>query len=259
MFFRIRLTFLLSVLVCVLLWAWRDVHNRRERNNWDRPLSVAIVLVRMGRIDDAAIDAFHARLKALDTRLSDEAHRYRPDAVHPFVFHFVGPVDVDQPPPKPAGESIVDAAKQSWALWRWTSRVDTAANIDSEAYDSRIYVAARLPASGALMMIEGDSQEGGRIGAVEVELDPSMVDFSLFVAAHELLHTLGASDKYDAEGRTLIPGGLADPSRVPLYPQPFAEVMARNRPVSADVELPPDRLDQLAVGRDTAREIGWTR
>jgi hypothetical protein len=86
-----------------------------------------------------------------------------------------------------------------------------------------------------------------------------MVDFTLFVVAHELFHTLGATDKYDASGRTLVPKGLAEPDRLPRYPQIFVEVMARNRPVSSDEEKVPESLDELAVGPTTAKEIGWTR
>jgi len=94
---------------------------------------------------------------------------------------------------------------------------------------------------------------------VEVELDDSMADFALFVATHELFHTLGATDKYDASGQTLIPDGLAEPDRVPRLPQAFAEVMARNRPVEPGVEVPPESLDELSVGPATAREVGWIR
>ena len=94
---------------------------------------------------------------------------------------------------------------------------------------------------------------------VAVELGAGMVDFALFVATHELFHTLGATDKYDELGRTRIPGGLAEPHRVPLYPQAFAEVMARTRPLGPRDERTPASLGELAVGPETAREIGWAR
>ncbi len=108
-------------------------------------------------------------------------------------------------------------------------------------------------------MIEGSSQHGGWLGSVTVELNRDMVDFTLFVAAHELLHTLGATDKYDAAGRTQVPDGLAEPDRTPLYPQIRAEVMARNRVLQPGQERPPDTLAELGVGPATAREIGWVR
>jgi hypothetical protein len=101
------------------------------------------------------------------------------------------------------------------------------------------------------------SEQGGRIGAVSVELDHDMADLALIVAAHELLHTLSATDKYDDQGRTKLPDGLEEPARLPLYPQRFADLMARNRPVSPTEEKIPQTLDEIAVGPATAREIGW--
>jgi hypothetical protein len=256
-YFRARVAVLLAILAGVLLWAWRDVRNRRERNTWERSLSVAIVLVRLGPIDGVAVAALRDRMRALETRFTEERRRYRADAPRPFALSFVGPVDVAESPPRATGEGLLDAARQSWALWRWTSRVDRATGLRAGEYDSRIYVAARAPANEERAMIEGESEEGGRLGAVEVDLDATMADFALFVAAHELFHTLGASDKYDAAGRTLVPSGLAEPYRVPQLPQSFAEVMARNRPVAPGVERPPENLDELAVGPWTAKEIGW--
>jgi hypothetical protein len=172
---------------------------------------------------------------------------------------FVGPVDAREGPPASDGDGWLAAAEETWALWRWTSKIDASAGLDPTPYDSRIYVAAKAAVDEERAIVEGESEEGGRIGAVEVELDASMVDLALFVAAHELFHTLGAVDQYDATGHTLVPGGLADPDRVPQIPQAFAEVMARNRPVQLGIEVPPETLDELAVGPETAKTIGWTR
>ncbi|MGO9839442.1 MAG: hypothetical protein ACLP1X_35125 [Polyangiaceae bacterium] len=258
-FFRVRVTVLLAILAGVLLWGWRDVRSRRERTTWERPLSVALVLVRQGRITDAAVAAFRGRVPLLEMRLAEERRRYSTESTHPFTFTFVGPVDVSEPPPHTVGDGLVAAARHAWAMWRWTVLVDGRAGLDAGAYDSRIYVAARPPASDEREMVEGESEEGGRVGVVEVELDDSMSDFALFVATHELFHTLGATDKYDDAGRTLIPAGLADPRGVPRFPQTRAEVMARNRPVDIGVEVPPESLDELGVGPATAAEIGWSR
>jgi hypothetical protein len=258
-FFKARVSVLLAILVFVLLWAWRDVRSRRQRTTWERPLSVALILVRRRAVDEAAVAAFKARVSTLATRLTSERRRYRADAMHPFVFTFLGPVDLGESPPKAVGDGLASAAKHAWEMWRFTRRVDGLTGQDSGAYDSRIYVVARPPASEEREMVEGESEEGGRVGVVDVELDDSMADFALFVATHELFHTLGATDKYDEAGRTLVPAGLAEPSRVPLLPQAYAEVMARNRPVEPGVEVPPESLDELAVGPATAREIGWTR
>jgi hypothetical protein len=105
--------------------------------------------------------------------------------------------------------------------------------------------------------VEGASEQGGRIGIASCDLGDDMADFALFVAAHELFHTLSATDKYDASGHTLVPEGLAEPERAPRFPQRYAELMARNRPLDAEREAPPTSLSELRVGPYTAQEIGW--
>ena len=78
------------------------------------------------------------------------------------------------------------------------------------------------------------------------------------VVAHELLHTLGASDKYDrTTGQPLLPGGLGEPDRRPLYPQDFGEIMAGRIATSARDAVVADSLEQMLVGPVTALEIGW--
>jgi hypothetical protein len=247
---------LLAILVFVLLWAWRDVHSRRARTDWNHTVGVAIVVVRTSAVDESAVALFRQRASALEDRLNDEMRRHRPGSPRPFALTVLGPVDgID--PPAIEGEGLVAAGKHGMDLWKYTGDIDTRAHCTASAFDSRIYVAVRAPASEARQMVEGDSEDGGRIGTVRVELDPAMVDFAWFVVAHELLHTLGASDKYDAAGRVVVPDGLAEPDAVPRYPQRFAEVMARGRAVSAAEEKVPDSLAELAIGPATAREIGW--
>lgn len=258
-FFRIRVTVLLAVLVGVLLWAWRDIHSRRARNDWDHTLEIAVVVLRTAPTDNAAISALRARGAALDARLAEEMKRHRPGAPKPFSFSFFGPVDVSAPPPTPASGGILDLAKHSWASSRYASGVDTEAGVDASAFDVRIYVVVRPPASELRQMVEGFSEQDGRIGTVQVELDATSADFALLVVAHELFHTLGATDKYDASGHTMIPDGLAEPRRVPMFPQRFVEIMARNRPVASNDERVAESLGELGVGPVTAREIGWLR
>ena len=260
-FFYIRVGVLLTILAGVLLWALRDVRQRRARTEWDHTLVVAIALVRLERVDDAAIVALRAQLPALEDRMTAELTRYRPGAPHPFRFELIAPVDGSPPPPAPSSDGPVDLAKHALALSRYVKDIDARARIDESHYDVRIYLVIRRPRQALRTLAEGRSEQGGRIGVVEVEIDSEAegAHLPLVVVAHELMHTLGASDKYDASGRTSVPLGLAEPDRTPRYPQRFAEIMARNRPVSATDERVPESFDQIAVGSETAREIGWLR
>ena len=100
----------------------------------------------------------------------------------------------------------------------------------------------------------------GLVGVVHAFAERDMSGANDIVLAHELLHTVGATDKYDlASGVPLYPSGYADPDRNPLYPQAEAEIMAGRRALSAQrFEMPPS-LASVVVGPETAREIRWTR
>ena len=253
---RIRIGVLVCVLFGVLCYAWLDVRSRARRNEWEATLDVAIVLLRRGSVDDDAVAALRARLPALEERLTAQMQRHRPSGPRPFSFSVRGPIDVVSGAPMPDGFELWDLVKHAHRLWRFTRAIDSAAKVE-RGYASRIYLTIKPPNGTDSLSVEGTSELNGRIGMVEVELDASMVDFALFVVTHELLHTLGASDKYDGAGRAKVPEGLADPRRVPLYPQDGAEVMARNRPLGGGREKPPTKLAELTVGEATAREIGW--
>lgn len=261
-FFLVRVSILLFVLFIVVLYAVKDLRSRRGRNAWDHTLDVAIVLVHVSGqtpVDPDALRALEEHVPTLEARLQAEAERHHPGIGKPFSIRIHGPVESREPPPSPASEGAVDLAKQSLAMKSWLDAIDPSAKIVAEHWDTRIYVIARKPASEKRSFVEGQSEQDGRIGNVAVELDASMADVTLFVVTHELMHTLGASDKYDAAGNTRIPEGLADPNQSPLYPQQRAEVMARNRVVAPGRETIPISIDELAIGPLTAKEIGWLK
>ena len=79
------------------------------------------------------------------------------------------------------------------------------------------------------------------------------------IITHELLHTLGATDKYDPQtNQPFFPDGFAEPERTPLYPQRWAEIMGGFIAVSEEKGLMPEGLSQTVIGPLTAGEIGWT-
>jgi hypothetical protein len=253
--FWIRVSLLLAVLAVVALYAWNDVRRREQRNEWRRTLDVALVVVRDGPVSAAAVNALASEKSSLETTLARQLARYRAAPARPFAFVLYGPVDRVVPLPVAPDGGLVAAAKYAWQLHEFTADVDERAGVPARGFDSRVYLVVRAPSQRGL--VEGMSEHGGRIGIALAELDEETVALTLFVTAHELFHTLGANDRYDAEGRTLFPDGLAEPDKTPLFPQRYAELMARNRPLAADREVPPASLDELWVGATTAREIGW--
>ena len=253
------MTVLLIVLGGVLLWAGNDWWGRRQRRAWTRPLRVALVLVEREPVPAATLKALTSRAYDLERRLQQEFVRHGGARdMAPFSIVVKGPVAATADPPRVAEQDLWGLVRHSYALWQWTRDLDARGNVEWRGYDSRVYLVLRPP-RGELAFVEGESEDGGRVGMAQADIDDGMLDFALFVATHELFHTLGATDKYDATGHALFPGGFAEPERVPLFPQRGAELMARNVPLSSTAERPPEKLNELWIGADTAREVGWPR
>jgi hypothetical protein len=253
----VRLGVLLMALVVTSFFAVGNVRARQARKTWDHSLDIAIVLV--GAADPRAVAKLKLRSEALGDKFTSELGRYRPGAPRPFRFVVFGPLAAPGPMPKPTSGGTLDVFRFTWDSYLATRELNARAEITRSQFDSTMYVYIAPPASDERASVEGLSDRNGRVGLVQVELDESMVDTALFVIGHELLHTLGATDRYDETGKTLIPSGFAEPNRVPLYPQRFAEVMARNRPLSPTLEVIPQSLDELLVGELTAQEIEWQK
>jgi hypothetical protein len=78
------------------------------------------------------------------------------------------------------------------------------------------------------------------------------------IIAHELLHTVGAIDKYDPRtNQPLYPIGYANPEQSPLHPQKKAEIMAGRIAIAQYKAKQPEKLKQVILGEATAIEINW--
>ena len=108
-----------------------------------------------------------------------------------------------------------------------------------------------------LALPDSHGLQKGLFGVVHVFASDAQRAQNNVVIAHELLHVLGASDKYDARGQPLDPTGLADAYAQPRYPQLKAEIMAGRIAVSASEAVIPKSLAETTIGYATAAEIGW--
>jgi hypothetical protein len=145
-----------------------------------------------------------------------------------------------------------------WSLrmryWAW--RVDAP---PGAAPDIKLFVLYHDPAISPVLPHSVGLQKG-LFGVVHVFADAGMKGSNDTVIAHELLHTLGATDKYDLRSnQPAHPDGFGEPDREPLYPQSFAELMGGRIPVSSAESTTPESLRQVIVGAKTASEIGWSK
>lgn len=100
--------------------------------------------------------------------------------------------------------------------------------------------------------------EKGMVGVVNAYATRLMAGSNNVVIAHELLHTLGATDKYSqANNHPVYPAGYAEPYKRPLHPQRKAELMGGRIPVSKTERVMPTSLKRVVIGPQTALEINW--
>ena len=185
-FYRVRVTLLLCLLAGVVLWAANDWHRRRARKSWTTPLRIALVLVEREPVPAATLSALQSRVFDLEQRLQSERRRHTGVDQPPFAFVVKGPVSATHPAPRVGEQDLMGLASHALALWRWTRDIDQRANVEWRGYDSRIYLVLKPAALAAPAFVEGESEDGGRVGIASADIDAAMLDFALIVATHEL-------------------------------------------------------------------------
>jgi hypothetical protein len=250
----------IAILLMVLLWA--AVHTSFERygsTRWKDPLWVGIFPVNadgtpaaQSYVEGIAPEDF-ADIGDFMTR---EAHRYGKSLAEPV--HIVVYPQVRQPPPELSRDAgvlgtIWWSLKLRWYAWR------NAKTHGRAPPHVRMFVLFHDP-STLQTVPDSHGMQKGLIGVTHAFASKQMARTNNVVVTHELLHTLGATDKYDySTGAPVFPNGFADPSRKPLYPQDQAEIMAGRRAVTATSAEMPEGLNTVVVGPATAAEIRWTQ
>ena len=161
----------------------------------------------------------------------------------------------DRPPQREPQAGLFSTALWSLRLRYWAWRASGPRNGPE---DIRIFVLYHDPAITPTVP-HSLGLTKGLIGVVYAFATPLMNGENSVVIAHELLHTVGATDKYAANDAPRFPEGYGDPAQVPLYPQATAEIMAGRRMLSANRWQQAASLEEVVVGTATALEIRWIR
>jgi len=252
---NIRITVLSLVLVIVAGGTWLDQHRT---TSWQHPVWVGAFPINADGSDVAAqyIAALGsaAELQPVTDFVALEAHRYG--------IRLDDPVDIRLYPP-PAERPPVLSPRASvperivWSLRLRLYRLRILSGIERGRPQIVLFLLYHDPARSATLPHSVGLQRG-LLGVVHLFATPAQAAQNAVVTAHELLHTFGATDKYDLEtGIPRYPEGYAEPGLDPRYPQHFAEIMAGRIPLTSDRQVMPDDLAHTVVGPATAREIGW--
>jgi len=252
--FSLLRTFLLTVAVVMLLLNVWFSQTREE--SWQTPVTAWLYPINAdGELATQAwIDQLSdSHFEDIEMFFASEAQRYRLGLEKPVQIRLAEQMNAI-PPDIPLEPSIVDAV--IWAIkmrfWVW-KHDDTS----REPNAIRIFIRFYAPDNPGPMQHSLGLQKG-LIGLVNGYAGEEHAGRNNLVAAHELLHTLGATDKYDMDTLEPIwPDGYADPTQFPLYPQTRAEIMSGRLQVSPGWLLLPPSLDHAVIGPATAIEINW--
>jgi hypothetical protein len=252
---RLRIAILLLILASVAQTAWLA---RTRTAEWKTSLRVVIYPING---DDSALTS--AYISELDQRKFAPIEAFSETEAKQFGLPLTDPIDTfiapqiaEKPPAPPVGRSAWEIALWSLKLRYWAWRHDTH---EGPKPDVRLFVVYFDPAQSHTLAHSTGLQKG-MLGIVNAFASSDQEGSNAVVIAHELLHTFGASDKYDVKTNApAFPDGYAEPDVRPLHPQRRAEIMAGRIPISETHADIPRNLKRVMIGEKTAREINWTK
>jgi len=253
-FFKtLRITLLLLLLFFVAMNSWL---SRLRSTDWNEPLWVVVYPVNgdNSRITQHYIESLSpASFDAIETFMATEAARHGQQISEPVTI-LLAPQVSERPPVAPDSGSTLSVILWSLRLRYWSWRNDT---FDGPQPDVQMFVVYHDPEQNTRLRHSLGLRKG-MIGVVNAWADRRMTQRNNVVIAHEFLHTVGASDKYDlATNQPVYPDGYAEPDRTPLYPQRKAEIMGGRIPLSESDAVMPASTEKTSIGNRTAQEINW--
>ena len=247
----------IGILLFILFLVAADTYMTKYRAvSWDDTLWVGIYPINVD--NDPKIEKYISGLTnrnfaAIETFFAEEAEEYGLALKKPFKMMMAHSVYELPPSPPGEGSNLFQIGWWSLKLRYWASSQDESdfsphikIFVIYHSYDKEPQLAHSL------------GMEKGMIGVVHAYAHREMEGKNSLVIAHEVLHTIGATDKYDpATGDPVYPDGFAEPDKIPRYPQRFTEVMGGRTPISLTESVMPRRLSRVVIGATTAAEINW--
>ncbi len=249
---NVRYLILLLILLAIAL---NEAVVKSRSVAWEKPLRVQVFAIsgdRRPASQDYVAELGARDFEAIERFVNREARRYGlvDDAIE---VEYAGRLE-SHPPALPAGSSILgnvwwSLRFRAWAWWRGF-------RADGSSGDIELYV-SYFDTAATQSLRHSVGLRGGLIGLIHAFAHVSYRGSNNVVITHELMHTLGALDKYGAGNQPLYPAGFAEPWRQPLYPQAKAEIMGGRIPLSTRHLRMPVSLAEVVVGPYTAAEINW--
>ncbi len=255
-FKTLRIIVLLLILIAA---AFYTKTQRLSSRTWIEPLEVVVYPLNGEHsplVDQYIQTLDPAIFSDIDRFFEREADFYQLSTPTPFRV-VLGPALRELPPEAPPPDANV-LSIVFWGLklryWAYRHTPDDESNLSRV----RVFLHYHEAEEGKKLQ-HSLGLDKGLLSVVHVFAAASQQAQNNIVIAHELLHTVGASDKYGGNGLPVFPDGYAEPERQPRYPQQRAEIMAGRIPLSSDKAVMAESLEQCIIGAKTAGEIDWAK
>lgn len=250
----LRLFVLVMILLTVVL---QQFGSRMRTSSWQTPLWAVVYPINAD--GSAATQQFISELSesdfdAIEAFLAEEAEAFGLPLHLPVTIKLAPEITALPPVPPNSGTLAIIwwSLKTRW----WSSMEDT---FEGPTADIQLFLLYHHPDIQSSLRHSVGIRNGG-YALINAFADNRQRGSNQVIITHELLHTLGATDKYQpGSGQPIYPHGYGQPDQLPLHPQQFAELMAGRIPLSAERAEIPESLDQVLVGRQTAVEIRWLK
>lgn len=248
---------ILILLIILFGVAGGEYLSRTRSTDWNDKLWVVIYPINAdgssktnSYIHNLSVEDF----KPIESFIKREAKRYKLASTEPISVYLSKPLNT-QPPMPPRDSNVFSIMLWSLKLRYWAWAND---NFKTPK-DIQIFVRYFDPEKTTRVAHSLGLQKG-MLGIVNAFSSKKQNAQNNVIIAHEMLHTLGASDKYNlSNNQPIYPIGYAEPERNPLLPQQRAEIMGGRIPISETESKIPKGLKYVLVGNETALEIRWIK
>lgn len=254
-FKNLRILILIFILATVLIYT---KNQRLVTQGWYKPLEIVVFPINADSsysVDEYIKTLTTKSFSDIDNFIKQQSEKYDDVVSSTPTITRLGQ-SVTSFPPKPPGNDSNPLAIAFWSMklrwWAWQNTPDDISN----KHRVRMFVLYHDDKPNQKLEHSLGLQKG-LLGIVHAFASDAQAKQNNIVIAHELLHTVGASDKYDSSGNPVPPHGLGNPELSPLYPQKRAEIMAGTIASSQIQSKMASSLKSCVVGKKTAHEIGW--
>ena len=252
MFKAVRISILLFILLFVGLSSYL---TQARSTDWNNSLWIKVYPINADGSSEASKyigDLKASDFEGIESFLSRETERYSRSISQPVRIELG--IEVKEQPP----ELSMNPSALSVMLWslkmRWWAGSSTDAQ-DRIEPDVRIFVRYHKP-DLTVVLENSVGLQKGMVGIVNGYANRRHRGTNNVIIAHEFLHTLGATDKYEpGSGQPIGPDGLGEPDLQPLFPQRYAEIMGGRIALAENDAVIPKSLKYAVIGALTASEI----